>query len=94
MGALNKYDIRLYSKARYTVENAMVRPKEPLEKHEQCGVIHECGCKVSEKLYVGETGRSLGERVEEHTKSLIKGDVKSTLSQHQLIQDIEWIISP
>ena len=35
----NKHDIKLYSKAGYTVRDAMVSLKHPLEKHEQCGVI-------------------------------------------------------
>ena len=76
MALSNKHDIRLYSKAR----NAVVSPKDPLEKHEQCGVIYECGCEVCVKLYVGETGMSLGGRVEEHAKSLIRGDEISALS--------------
>ena len=35
-------------------------------------------------MCIGETGRSLGGRVEEHDKSLIRGDKKSALSQHQI----------
>ena len=35
------------------------------------------------ELYVGETGRSLGQRVEEHVESIEKTDSKSALSQHQ-----------
>ena len=34
--------------------------------------------------YVCETDRSLGEKVDEHTKSLMKGDKKSALGQHQV----------
>ena len=30
--AFNKHNIRLYSKAGYTVRNAVVSPKDPLEK--------------------------------------------------------------
>ena len=49
--------------------NDVASPKDALDKCEECGVIHECGCEVSGKLYAGETGRSLGERVQEHAKS-------------------------
>ncbi len=34
-------------------------------------------------IYIGETGRSLGERTLEHQKSIDIGDCKSALSQHQ-----------
>ena len=34
------------------------------------GVICECACDVCGELYVGETERSLEERVEEHEKSI------------------------
>ena len=33
--------------------------------------------------YIGETGRSMGERAEEHDKSIRKRDCKSALSEHQ-----------
>ena len=51
----------------------MVSPTDPLDMCEQCRVIYEIRCEVCGELYVGETGRSLGERVEEHAKSLAKG---------------------
>ena len=60
--------------------NAVVSPKDPLDMCEQCGVIYECGCELCRKLYVEETGRSIGERLEEHTKPLARGDGKSALS--------------
>ena len=57
---------------------------DPLDMFEQSRVIYGCDCDVRGKLYVGEAGRSLGERVEEYTKSLARGDEKSALSQHQV----------
>ena len=57
-----KRNINLYSKAGRTIRNLVVGPKDPLETQEQCGVIYEFGCESCEQTYVGETGRSLGER--------------------------------
>ena len=54
----------------------MVSPKDPLDIGEQCGVIYECACDVYGEVYVGETGRSLVERVEEHAKSIDRQDSK------------------
>ena len=78
-----KHNISLYSKAGFTIRNALVSPKDPLDHGERCGVIYECACDVCGEKYVGETGRSLGERMEEHVKSVEKSDQKSALSQHQ-----------
>ena len=52
--------------------NAVVRPKDPLDTAEQCGVIYLCECEVCGKSYIGETERSLGERIIEHKKSVDK----------------------
>ena len=43
---------------------------------EQYGVIYECSCDVCGELYVGEIGRSLGEKVEEHGRSIERQDLK------------------
>ena len=72
-----KHGISLYPKAGYTIKNAVVRPKDPLDTNEQCGVVYQCACEVCGESYVGETGRSLGERIAEHQKSVDKGDMSS-----------------
>ena len=57
----------------------------------QCGVICECVCDVCAELYVGETGKALGERVEEHRMFIERWDSKSALSgyrwNNKLIKD-------
>ena len=64
--AFRKNDIALYAKARFNIRNAMVSPKDPLHFRDQCGVIYECACDICGELCVGETGRSMVERVDEH----------------------------
>ena len=78
-----KHGISLYPKAGYTIRNAVVRPKDPLDTAEQCGVVYQCECEVCGERYIGETGRSLVERIVEHQKSVEKGDWSSAISQHQ-----------
>ena len=68
-----KHGIILYPKAGYTIKNAVVRPKDPLDTGEQCGVVYQCSCEVCGEKYVGETGRSLGDRIMEHQKVCGKG---------------------
>ena len=77
-----KHNLSLYSKAGHTVRNVVVKPKDPLEKKEKCGVIYKSECSECGEVYIGETERSLGERAEEHETSLRLRDMKSALSQH------------
>ena len=72
--AFRKHDIALYAKAGYTVRNADVSPKDPLNLNEQCGVAYISQCDLCGEQYVGETGISLGEMCEEHDKMVGKGD--------------------
>ena len=67
-----KHNVQLFSKAGYTIRNALVSPKDKLSDGEQCGIIYKYKCQVCEDTYVGETGTSLGERIKEHQKSVEK----------------------
>ena len=73
----------MYAKAGFIIRNAVVSPKDPLDICEQCGGIYQCACDVCGVLYVGETGRSLVERVDEHAMSIERQGSKLALSQHQ-----------
>ena len=76
---LKKHSTNCYSKAGQTIKQMLVRPKDPLDPSEQCGVVYESDCDVCGEVYVGETGRYLGERIAEHQKSMEKQDQKSAL---------------
>ena len=62
----------------------VVSPKDPPDMCEKYGFVYKGSCEVCGKVYICETGRSLEEGVEEHAKSLARGDEKSALSQHQV----------
>ncbi|KAI8515712.1 hypothetical protein Bbelb_065250 [Branchiostoma belcheri] len=59
-------------------------PKDPLLPGEKCDTIYKKSCEQCGEVYVGETERSLGERTDEHQKSVDRQDGKSALSQHEL----------
>ena len=51
-----KEHISVYSKARYTVSNAVISPKDPLvlDQEEKRGIVYECGCEACDKLHIGD----------------------------------------
>ena len=78
-----KQNINLYHKAGTTLRQMLVHPKDKLKPSEQCGAVYQLECQVCQEKYIGESGRSLLERIEEHQKSIDNRDSKSALSQHQ-----------
>ena len=54
--AYQQHNIRLFCKARYTIQNAVVCLKDPLGPEEKCVVIYECKCDDCGQLYVGRWG--------------------------------------
>ncbi|KAI8477848.1 Cartilage matrix protein [Branchiostoma belcheri] len=82
--AYAKHNVSLFSKPGYTLRNALVSPKDPLLPSEKCGTVYKISCEMCGEVYVGETERSLGERTDEHQKSVDRQDGKSALSQHEL----------
>ena len=47
--AFKKHIVKLYSKARYIVSEAVMTPKDPWDMETQGGVICECACDVYDK---------------------------------------------
>ena len=72
--AYKQHNIQLSCKAGYTIQNAVVHPKDPLDPGEKCCVIYECKCEEFGELYVEETERSQCERNQAHVKSVKEGD--------------------
>ena len=66
------------------LRNLLVKPKDRREKTSNAGLVYqyECECK---KVYVGETGRSLKTRENEHKRAIRNGDENhSGISKHVL----------
>ena len=53
-----KHNFSVYSKPGYTLRNALVKPKDPLDNMEKCGVIYKVG--------VRNVGRCMSERLKDH----------------------------
>ena len=59
-----------------TVRNELVHPKNILNYEEASQCIYEIPCKNCDKVYVGETGRNLGTRLNEHRKEVETKDTQ------------------
>lgn len=51
-----------------TIRSILVHPKDKTPDTNKCGVIYKFSCPECTDIYVGETSRSLGTRVTEHSR--------------------------
>ena len=62
---------------------SLVRPKDPGPIEERKGVVYSIPCVECSSVYIGQTGRSLKQRISEHRRALKNGDVQtSALAEH------------
>ena len=66
-----------------TLRQLLVHPKDPVPAEEWKVVVYSIPCMDCPKVYVGQTGRCLKQRVSEHRRALKKGDIQaSALAEH------------
>jgi hypothetical protein len=63
-----KYGITSYHKPFNTIRSTLVHSKDKPTKENTTGAIYQIKCSTCGNLYIGETGRQLGTRIEEHKK--------------------------
>ena len=62
----------------------LIKPPSPAPNEESCsGCIYAIPCKKCSKIYIGETGRALKTRVDEHKRALRRNDLSNALTQHR-----------
>ena len=71
-----KYGISTSVRPNSTLRQLLVHPKDKLEALENGEIVYRIPCKMCNKSYIGETGRQLKTRIDEHKK-----DVNSISSQ-------------
>ena len=80
--ALSSHGVRVAHSSKTTLKTMLSRVKDPLVKEEKRGVVYEIKCECGSK-YIGESGRPLGVRVEEHIGDIRNGRFsKSAVSCH------------
>ena len=66
---LEQQGIRNVFKSETTLRSHLVRPKDTLDPDKQDGVVYRIPCECR-KVYIGETGRSMHERIKEHDRDI------------------------
>jgi len=79
---LEQQGIRTLFKSDTTLWSHLVRPKDTVIPAKQDGVVYRIPCKCG-KVYIGETGRSMQERVKEHDRDIRLTRIQtSAVSEH------------
>ena len=66
---LQQQEIRTVFKSDTTLRSRLVRQKDPADPNKQDGVVYKIRCTCG-KVYIGETGRSMQERMKEHDSDI------------------------
>ena len=66
---LEQQGIRTVFKSETTLRTHLVRPKDSVDPAKQDGVVYRIPCECG-KVYIGETGRSMHERIKEHDRDI------------------------
>ena len=63
---MNKYGVTAPARPHSTIRQCLVHPKDKLPDSQKCGVVYKVDCLSCNQCYIGETGRKLEVRIEEH----------------------------
>ena len=78
----SNYGISTCFKPHQTLRQLLVAPKDKTKVQKQSGVVYRIPCEGCNKVYVGETKRTLGEHVKEHT-AYIANNLSVVAEHHQ-----------
>ena len=79
---LQQQGIRAVFKSDTTLRSYLVRPMDTVDPAKQDGVVYRIPCECG-KVYIGETGRSMQERIKEHDRDIrLARTQTSAVSEH------------
>ncbi len=87
-----KHQVNVALKPANSIRRTLVAPKDKTPPQQACGIVYQIGCGDCKATYIGESGRQLRTRLQEHKKSVAAGNSSSALSEHQLDSrhNINW----
>ena len=90
---LGRVNIRAAFRTKTTIRSLLTSVKPTQSPLDKTGVIYNIPCKDCDKVYVGETGRTLSARQKEHRRQLAYGRTDSSaVAAHAVstLHDIDW----
>ena len=63
----NSYGVSVSFKPHQTLRHLLVSPKDKAKVEDQTGAVYRIPCGRCDKVYIGETKRSIDEKLKEHT---------------------------
>nr|VZI53306.1 unnamed protein product [Spirometra erinaceieuropaei] len=79
---LQPLGIGIAHKPEATIRRLVMRPKTPLSQGETANVVYRIPCSSCETNYVGETGKRLQSRMDEHARAVRRMDQLSLVAEH------------
>ena len=76
----SQYGASTVFKPHQTLRQLLVIPKDKASDEEKSGVVYRYPCKGCDKVYIGQTKRSLGDRIKEHCAKTTSN--QSALAEH------------
>ena len=90
---LAPYNIQVTFRPPPSLRNILSHPKDPTSLLDHSGVVYKICCSVCDACYIGQTGRTLTQRLKEHQRSVKNNDTQSSaLAEHssQTGHRIDW----
>ncbi|BHF84466.1 hypothetical protein SprV_0902769200 [Sparganum proliferum] len=79
---LQPLGIGIVHKLETTIKRLVMRPKTPLPRGETTNVVYRIPCSSCEANYVGETGKRMQTRMDEHARAIRRMDQLSLVAEH------------
>ena len=90
---LQSVDIRTTFTPNTTLRKILVQPKDRIPNEKKNGVVHQIACDDCNMtyMYIGQTKRTLLDRVKVHKNALTSGyPINSAIAEHAMMENIEW----
>ena len=80
---LSPFGIQTTFQLNTTLQSLLMRAKDRVPDQDRAGVVYRIPCNACPVSYVGQTGRRLQQRVQEHKRFIKQGDTSmSALAEH------------
>ena len=76
------YGVKMSHKPTKSLKNQLCHLKDKRKNQEKSGVIYKLCCNNCDAVYVGETGRQVQDRMQEHMKDVENKKINSNVSMH------------